>query len=177
MMTSTPMTARQAATARTTARSRRPTNRLGRNGRRAVVTAHVLAACGWFGMAVLVALAPIAAAQTADTALASALHRLVGTAVWVTAPTGLVALATGIVLGVGTTWGVVRHWWVMAKLVIDVAIVVTDVALVRVVAHTAFRTGSAPVPLYGSTIAHVVLLATATVLSVYKPGGRTPWAR
>jgi hypothetical protein len=152
-------------------------NRLGRNGRRAVLTAHILTACGWFGMAVLVALAPIAAARTADTVLASGLHRLVGTAVWVTVPTGLGALATGVVLGLGTTWGVVRHWWVVVKLVINLAIVLTDVALVRVVAHTAFTTGSAPVPLYGSTIAHVVLLAGATALSVYKPGGRTPWAR
>jgi len=32
-------------------------------------------------------------------------------------------------------------------------------------------------PLYGSIIAHVVLLAVATVLSVFKPKGRTPWGR
>ena len=32
-------------------------------------------------------------------------------------------------------------------------------------------------PLYGSTIAHVVVLGVATVLSVFKPRGRTPWGR
>jgi hypothetical protein len=90
---------------------------------------------------------------------------------------GLAAAATGTVLGLGTTYGLVRNWWVVAKIAISAAVVITDAVLVGRVAHEALVTGQAPVPLYGSTIAHVVMLAVATVLSVFKPKGRTPWSR
>src|ERR671927_182347 len=33
---------------------------------------------------------------------------------------GLVCLASGVVLGLGTKWGLVRYWWVAIKLALNV---------------------------------------------------------
>jgi hypothetical protein len=142
-----------------------------------VLCAHILAAAGWFGVAATVAFIALAAAVTPDAAFARALHRTMETVPWFSVPLGLVAVATGVLLGLGTLWGLVKHWWVIAKIVIAVVVIITDPLLIARAAHHAVVTGNAPSWLYGPTIAHVVVLATATVLSVFKPRARTPWAR
>ena len=154
-----------------------PTFRLRRKAHKAVLCAHILTSVGWFGVAVVVAGCGLLAAFTGDASLPPALYRTVQTAPWLSIPMGLAAVATGVVLGLGTTFGLVRNWWVVAKIAISAAVVVTDAVLVGRVAHDALVTGRPPAPLFGSTIAHVVVLVVATVLSVFKPRGRTPWAR
>lgn len=150
--------------------------RLRRRPHKIALTAHILAAVGWFGIAIAVAFGAIAAAVTSDEALSRALYRTLETLPWLSIPTGITAVATGSLLGLGTTYGLVRYWWVVAKIVIAVAVILTDALIVVLVARDAAVTGQAQPPLYGSTIAHVVVLAAATVLSVFKPWSRTPWA-
>jgi hypothetical protein len=142
---------------------------LPRTPRKVVLTAHVLSSVGWFGVAVLVAAAALTAGATSDPTLADALHRAVGASLWVSIPAGLIALATGVVLGVGTRWGLVKHWWVVIKLVLNLAVVVTDLVIVRAFAHDAI-VGTAQ-RLTHATIAHCIVLAAATVLSTFKPFG------
>ena len=151
------------------------TFRLRRRPHKIAFTAHILAAVGWFGIAIAVAFCAIAAAVTSDEALSLALYRTLETLPWLSIPAGITAVVTGSLLGLGTPYGLIRHWWVVAKIIIAVAVIVTDVLIVVAVAHDAAVTGHAQPPLYGSTIAHVVTLAAATVLSVFKPWGRTPW--
>ena len=99
------------------------------------------------------------------------------TAPWLSVPFGLLAVATGVLLGVGTTWGLIRHWWVVAKIVIAAAVIITDPLLIARAAHDAVASGQTPSGLFGPAIAHVVVLTVATVLSVFKPRGRTPRGR
>jgi hypothetical protein len=149
--------------------------RLRRRAHRIALTAHILSSVGWFGVACAVAFCAIGAFTTNDPTLSRALYRAMEVAPWLSIPTGLLAFATGILLGLGTTYGLVRHWWVVAKIVIAAAVVVTDAVLVGRVAADAALTNHASAPLYGSTIAHVVVLGAATAISVFKPWGRTPW--
>lgn len=151
--------------------------RLRRRPHKIALTAHVLASVGWFGIAAVLAFCGLAAAVTTDDTLSRALYRTMETLPWLSIPTGVTAVATGALLGLATTYGLVRYWWVVAKIAIAVAVVVTDALVVAAVAHDAVITGQAPPPLYGSTIAHVVVLAAATVLAVFKPWGPTPWGR
>lgn len=151
--------------------------RLGRTDHKVALTAHVLSAVGWFGVAVLVAFCAVVAGTSNDATLSRALYRTVETSVWLSIPLGIVAFATGVVLSVGTKWGLVRHWWVVAKIVIASPVVVTDALVVRGAAHDAVAHGVAAGSLYGPTIAHCVVLTIATALSVFKPRGRTPIGR
>ncbi len=149
--------------------------RFGRTTRKVVLTTHILTAAGWFGIAVLIAAAVVSAGATRDLTLKTVLYRAVVDAIWISVPMGVTALVTGVLLGIGTVWGVFQHWWVVAKLAINVAVTVTDLVLVRPVAAHALATGIASRPIYGATIAHCVVLTIATTLSVFKPWGRTRW--
>jgi hypothetical protein len=150
--------------------------RLRGRAHKAALTAHVLSSVGWFGIAVTVAFAAITAGVTGDGELAHALYRTIEVAPLLSIPLGLVAVATGTLLGLGTKWGLVRHWWVVAKIAISAAVIVTDAFVVGSAARDVAAGGAAN-GLYGPVIAHVVVLAAATVLSVFKPRGRTPFGR
>ena len=149
---------------------------LTRRPRLVVLAAHVLASVGWFGVAVLVAFLLVAAGSTGDDALARSLYRAVETSVWLTVPLGAVAAATGVVLGLGTKWGLARYWWVVIKEVAVVPVVVTDLLVVAPAAHEGAQ-GQLSGRLLDPAIAHVVVLGLATVVSLVKPFGRTARGR
>lgn len=149
--------------------------RLRGRAHKAALTAHVLSSVGWFGIAVLVAFCAITASSAGDPDYADALYRVVETAPWLSVPVGLLAAATGVLLSLGTTYGLVRYWWVVAKIVIAVAVIVTDPLVLAATARDALAGNSDGV--IQPAIAHCVMLAIATILSVFKPFGRTPWGK
>jgi uncharacterized membrane protein len=149
---------------------------LGRRTRVAVLTAHVLASVGWFGIAVTVAFFGYAAAATDDEALREALHTAMRVAIPLSIPAGLLTAATGLVLSLGTRWGLTRYWWLIAKQVITVVVIVTDPLVLLPAIRDALDGGEATAP-FGPMTAHVVLLTVATILSTVKPFGRRTHAR
>ncbi|MCU1457820.1 MAG: hypothetical protein JWL73_1912 [Actinomycetia bacterium] len=136
---------------------------------------HILASVGWFGIAAVVAFLAIGAGATGDADLRHAGYRVLETLPWLSIPVGAAAVLTGAVLSLGTAWGFVRHWWVVAKIAIATAVIVTDAVVIASFAHDAAAAGHAAGPLRDGAIAHVVALTVATVLSVFKPRARTPW--
>jgi hypothetical protein len=80
-------------------------------GHKVLLSAHVLASVGWFGVAVTVALCGIMAGSNDDIAY----YEIIQSTLWLTVPLGLTAAATGVALSLTTRWGLVRHWWVVAK--------------------------------------------------------------
>jgi hypothetical protein len=142
-----------------------------------VLTAHILGSVGWFGIAVFVLFAFVVSEATGDRALATGMLRTIETIPWLSIPVGAAAVATGVVLSLGTKWGLVRHWWVVAKIIIAIVVIVTDALVISAAAHDHLVHATAPGDLYGPTIAHTVVLGAATLLSVLKPRGRTPWGR
>jgi TRAP-type uncharacterized transport system fused permease subunit len=149
---------------------------LTRRPRLVALVAHVLTSVGWFGVAVLVVFLLVAAGSTGDDALARSLYRAVETSVWLTVPIGVLAAATGVVLGLGTKWGLARYWWVVIKEVAVVPVVVTDLLVVAPAAHDGAQ-GQLSGRLLDPAIADVVVLGLATVVSLVKPFGRTARGR
>jgi hypothetical protein len=151
--------------------------RLPRRAHQAALTVHILTSVGWFGIAIVVAFCGIVGSSTGDGPLAHALFRAMEISPWLSIPFGLAAAASGVVLSLGTKYGLIRYWWVVIKIAITIAVIATDAVLIRVVAHDAVVSAHATNPLVHGTIAHVVVLTIATVLSVYKPRARTPRGR
>jgi hypothetical protein len=102
-------------------------------------------------------------------------------------PLSVAALLTGIVQSVGTTWGLFRHRWVVAKL--GLTVLATIILLVhtqpigRVAAVAAERMLSSTdlrqlrIQLVADAGAALFALLVATTLSVYKPWGLTSYGR
>jgi hypothetical protein len=108
---------------------------------------------------------------------------------FVIVPLAFAALLTGLVQSLGTPWGLVRHYWVLAKFALTVAAAVLlllhQFTAVAAAARRVSGTASGSVPAVGrlgaqlavdAGLALLVLLA-ATTLSVVKPWGLTPLGR
>jgi hypothetical protein len=119
----------------------------------------------------------IAAAATGNPALPHVFFTMMQTAPWLSIPVGLVAVATGVLLGLGTTHGLIRHWWVVAKIVIAAAVILADALIIGPAAQGAVQSGHASGVLLGAAMGHVCVLAVAIALAVFKPPARTPWGR
>jgi len=172
------------ATAEPRATSRPPDRRrpLRPRLRKAVLVAHLLSVATWFGVDVVVAVL-VVTGMSADPATAGLAYRSLGT--FVVGPmltAALATLATGLLLGWGTRWGLVRYWWVLAKLVITLVLTVLIVLALapmmpEVVVHgEQLAAGAAATGDVGDLvfppIVSVTALSVATVLSVFKPWRR-----
>jgi hypothetical protein len=113
---------------------------------------HVACSVGWLGVLV----ACLTLRLSAQDAAAATLTRVIFL------PATLLVLLTGVVLGLGTRWGLVKFYWVLAKLVIALVLLA--------VANLVAPDGVALTFLTAAT-------SLALVLSVLKPWGRVQWRR
>ncbi|MQW60083.1 hypothetical protein [Sinorhizobium meliloti] len=98
-------------------------------------------------------------------------------------PLVFASLVTGLVQSLGTTWGLFRHYWVLAKLLLTIFTAVVLVLQMSGIAHVAAVAadpGFASTDVLGlrrSLVVHaaggLVVLLVTTTLSVLKPPGLT----
>lgn len=150
--------------------------------RKLALTAHVTSSVGWVGAAAAFLTLAVVGLTSQDPQTVRGVYLVMEPAGWfVLVPLAFASLLTGIVQSLGTKWGLVRHYWVLFKLLITVfatAFLLTYMETFRHMADVAanpsadlgmIRNGS---PALHATLALLVLLV-ATVLAVYKPRGVT----
>ena len=152
--------------------------------RRVALTVHVVTSVGWLGtVAGFLALA-VVALRSSEPSLVRALYvamEVLGVAVLV--PLSLASFASGLVQSLGTSWGLLRHYWVIAKLSISVVATVVLLLYIPTVRLLADVAASPPLaddrlllpsgsPVLHSAAALAVLLVAAA-LSIFKPRGLT----
>jgi hypothetical protein len=148
--------------------------------RKLVLTVHLLASLGWVGAAAayLVLGAAAAAGRDPETVRAAWIAmELIGWSALV--PLSIGALATGLVLSLGTAWGLFRHYWVVLSLALTLVCTGVLIAhLPTVGAVAAAARGPDPAG-HGGDLFHagggLLVLLGVTVLNVYKPRGLTPY--
>lgn len=147
--------------------------------RKVVLTVHVVTSVGWLGAVVCYLALDVTAATSADPQVVrtaySAMALLVADVI---VPLAVASVVVGIVNALGTSWGLLRHYWVIVKLLLTVFATVVLLIESRTVAHLARSAAASPVPGdLPSTLPHsvggVVVLLTITALSVFKPQGLT----
>ena len=144
------------------------------NVRRALLTVHIIAGVGLLGDVAAVLAINIRAATTSDASLAAASYELLAMfTVMFGIPLSFVSLASGILLGLSSAWGVVRHGWVAGKLMLLIGVILVG-AFVLGPGTDAMRTGDggAEARLIAGSAYDVVALTLATGLSVFKPRRR-----
>jgi hypothetical protein len=157
--------------------------------RRLVLTAHVATSVGWVG-AVAAFLALVVAGSTSQHAatVRAAYLAMELTASWVIVPFAFASLLTGAIQGLGTPWGLLRHYWILAKLLITILatiLLLVHLQPIRRVADIAAKATTSAAKLLalapGVTLVEVgaalLALLVATTLAVWKPWGMTPYGR
>ncbi|MFD3662295.1 DUF2269 domain-containing protein [Streptomyces sp. NPDC058659] len=152
--------------------------RLSPRRRKAILTLHVTVAVGWVGVEIAQLLLGLIGLSTDDPDVVRAtrvvmeilgIELIVGVA-WMT-------LLSGLLLALATQWGLLKHYWIAAKLVITVALMLDGHFLLqhwlREQADVGTASESVGLQLVISMSVALVLLVSATALSVYKPWGRT----
>ncbi|WP_228044140.1 hypothetical protein [Streptomyces ferrugineus] len=152
--------------------------------RKVALTAHIASSVGWLGsVAAFLALAVVGLTGEDAQRVRGAYLAMQVTGWYVIVPLAFASLLTGLVQSLGTTWGLLRHYWVLVKLGLTAVATVLLLVHMRVVDHVAET--AAQMDLSGSQLdgmrtqlvfdaaAGVAVLLTATALSVYKPRGIT----
>jgi len=156
---------------------------MSRGLRRAVLTVHIVAAGAWIGIDVVLGVLVFTAMFTSSTDTEALSYQALDLFVfWPLLIAGLVSLASGITLGLGSNYGLVRYWWVAVKLVLNLVLTALVVIALRPGLSEAARYGDAlaagqptDTTVTGLAFPPIVsglALLTATILSVYKPWGR-----
>jgi hypothetical protein len=106
---------------------------------------------------------------------------------FVIVPFCLATLATGLIQSLGTSWGLFRHNWVVAKLAIAVLATILLTLHMRPVSYVANVAAASTLArgdlrqmrlqLVVDAALAIIALTIATILSVYKPQGLTPYGR
>lgn len=140
--------------------------------RKLVLTTHVTSTVGWLGaVAAFLALA-LAGLGSHDLATVRGVYLGMEATGWfVIVPLSLASLLTGLIQSLSTEWGLFRHYWILATLLINVLAASVLLLFMQGLSDAAVAT---PRPMVHATAALLLLLA-ATTLSIYKPRGMTPY--
>jgi hypothetical protein len=156
--------------------------------RKLALTAHVTSSVGWLGaVAGFLALA-LAGLTSEDSQLVRGAYIATELITWfVIVPLAFASLVTGLVVSLGTQWGLFRHYWVVAKFVLTIGATLLLLLHTRpigilagVARQSAFEgaeIGRLQTQLVVDAGAALLALLVNVTLSVFKPRGLTPYGR
>jgi hypothetical protein len=149
--------------------------------RKLVLTTHVVTSVGWFGAAAAYAGLVLAALRSTEAHDVLAACLAIGPITWFAiVPLAVASLLTGLIQSLGTSWGVLRHYWVIYKLVLTLfatTILLENTQTVASLTRAAATVGGGNVSGLMGQLVHaglgMLVLLMTTVLGVYKPRGMT----
>ncbi|MDR6224029.1 DUF2269 domain-containing protein [Desmospora profundinema] len=153
--------------------------------RKFALIAHITSSVGWFGAVTAYIALDVAVVTSGDAQILRAAYIAMELIIWwALVPLALASLLTGLVMSLGTPWGLFRHYWILFKLLL------TLFATIILLGHTqtsSYMAGVAADPTtsiadlqaLGGSLLHsvggLVVLLLIMILSVYKPRGMTPY--
>jgi hypothetical protein len=155
--------------------------------RKFALIVHLTSSVGWIGTVIAFLAIVIATITSQDVETLRAAWIAMAFVGWFAiVPLAIASLLTGLVMSLGTKWGLFRHYWVLFSLVLTIlaiVILLDNMQTVSVLASIAAENASADVnQLWDglqSELLHagvgLMVLLTIQVLNVYKPKGMTPY--
>lgn len=156
--------------------------------RKFALTAHVTSSVGLLGsIAAFLALAVAGLTSQHEQILRAAYLAMDLTARFVIVPLAFASMLTGLIQSLGTPWGLFRHYWILAKLLLTVfatIVLLIKMELIsyaaRLAAETILSRGdlrAVGIELAVHATGGLLVLLVPAVLSVYKPRGLTPYGQ
>lgn len=169
----------------------RKSGRMPQPVRKIVLVLHVMLAVGWLGVTFADLALGVTVLTTDDPELQHAMFRALGVIADVLLiPIAWSAFLTGLLLALGTRWGLVRHKWVLTKFLLTTLVVtLTTFSLTPGLKERRDTVENSPsgelIPLefddrMGMISAGIIstsIYVICVLLSILKPWGRTRWAR
>ena len=147
---------------------------------------HVVFSVGWLGAVIGSMALAVAGIASEDPQVVRGAYLMLELTGWfVLVPFAIGSLLSGLLQALGTKWGLFRHYWVIAKLLINVFATIVLLMYTQTLGHLADiareTSGGAGVLQGPTVVLHaagaLLLLLAATGLAVYKPRGLTPYGR
>ena len=151
--------------------------------RKFALAVHLTLSVGWIGAVVAYLALGVSAVTSQDAQTVRAAWIAMELTGWfVIVPLALAALVTGLVMSLGTPWGLFRHYWVLITLALTILCTVVLLLHMLTVSHmadVAREADGANVGGLGGDLFHagggLLVLLVITALNVYKPRGMTPY--
>ena len=151
--------------------------------RKLALTVHVSASVGWAGALAVFFAHALASSMSDNDQIVRAAALAMGLTAWlVILPLSIASVVSGLAQAFGTAWGLLRHYWVLFKLLltaIATAVLLFKLQPISHLADTAAQAGFGSGDLAGlrsSLTVHaaggLVVLLAAAALAIYKPQGR-----
>lgn len=151
--------------------------------RTATLALHLAVAVGWLGALAAYLVLDLAATTSGDASTVRAAYAAMElVAVYAIVPLAAAALLSGIVIALGTRWGLLRHYWVVISLLLTgvaTAVLVVQLPTISALADLAADPATPEEQLQAlpGTLLHSVggllILLVVLVLNVAKPRGVT----
>jgi hypothetical protein len=155
--------------------------------RKFALAVHLTFSVGWIGAVAAYMVLDVAAATSQDAqTLRAAYLGMESIALSIIVPLAFASLVTGLVMSVGTRWGLFRHYWVLISLLLTIiatAVLLVETQVISSLAQVAAdrTTSSDDLRAMGSTLVHsvggTVVLVAVLVLNLYKPRGMTRYGQ
>lgn len=151
--------------------------------RKATLAVHVGVSVGWIGAVIAyIALDAVVATSRDAPAIRAAYVSMDLIAKNAILPLAVLALTTGLLISLGTKWGLFRHYWVVVSLIMTTIATVILFAELQTISHYAALAANPETPAgdvleLPNTLPHSVggtaVLLVVFVLNMYKPRGMT----
>ncbi|MFJ9776051.1 DUF2269 domain-containing protein [Kitasatospora sp. NPDC101157] len=161
--------------------------RLSPGARKRLVVLHVVVSVSWLALMLCLLTLAVTALTTDDGDRLRTAYRAMGMlGDTLVLPLSLLTFLSGVALGLGTSWGLFRYYWVSTKFWLTLGAMAASVFALTARLHDAVRVADAhptgPIPVadlgfvrYNTVIVPAVALSLYlfnVILSVYKPWGR-----
>jgi len=149
--------------------------------RKFALSAHLTFSVGWIGAVVAYLTLGVAAVSSEDVDTVRAVWTGMDLLGWYAiVPLALMSLLTGLVMALGTKWGLFRHYWVVISFVLTIfaaVVLLLHMPTVSSTAELAQEAEGAALEALGGDLGHpgigLGILLVVQVLNIYKPPGLT----
>jgi hypothetical protein len=156
--------------------------------RKSILTAHITFSVGWFGAVAAFLALSVGGLISPDAGIVRGSYLAMKLTAWfVIVPFAFASLITGIIQSLGTTWGLFRHYWVLAKLFLTVFATIVLLLKMKVIGYVARVAATAALSradlsrprmeLVVHAAGGLLVLLMITILSVFKPWGLTRYGQ
>ncbi|MEU9196637.1 DUF2269 domain-containing protein [Streptomyces hundungensis] len=151
---------------------------LRRRSRRGWLVAHVAVSVSWLGLTLgLLALGVTAFTMDSPAMTESAYRAMKVFGDWLVIPIASLSLVIGVVLSLGTRWGLARHRWVWVKFWLTLLTLCLSAFALRPEINSAVAAGAPDLSLVAAPVVSSCAYFFMTAISVLKPWGLTKRGR